>query len=110
MAREISSLRGSGMGISQLLEGLSEQCRRHSILHQQRRPVVVGLLFKVLRVSSLNQGCRRRRKQIADIADIEGPESSHRGTLQQTLPAVAPVRMTQFMGENRQNVRSVANL
>src|SRR5216684_4336710 len=34
MARQISSLRGSGMRLRQILEGVGEQCRRHPVLYQ----------------------------------------------------------------------------
>jgi len=49
------------------------------------------------------------QQQIADIANVESPESSYRGTLQQQLQAVTPVRVTQLMGENRQSLSIVAN-
>src|SRR5260221_9308476 len=93
MARQISSQWGSGMGFSQLLEGVSEQCRRHAILRQQRCRIVISLPLELLRVPGLHNGCRCRSKQIADIANVESPESSYRGTLQQQLQAVTPVRV-----------------
>jgi len=97
------------MRFSQLLEGVGEQCRRHPILDQQRRREVISLPFKVLRISCLHQGCRCSRKQGADVADVESPECSYSGTMQQHLQAVATTHMTQFVGEYRQNLLIIAN-
>ncbi len=97
------------MRFSQLLQGIGEQCRRHPVVNQQRRPIVIRLPLELLRVPRLHDGRRRRRKQAADIADVQSPERADHGTLQQQLQSVTFVRMTQLMREDRQNLLIVAD-
>jgi hypothetical protein len=42
------------------LRASASNARRHPIANQERRSIVVSLLFEVLRVLRLHDGCRRR--------------------------------------------------
>ena len=97
------------MGFGQFLEGISEQCRRHPVAQQQRRPIVISLSFEGLRIPCLHHGCRCNRKQVADIADVKCPERSDGGALQKQLQGVTSVRMTQLVSQYRQSLLIVTD-
>ncbi len=90
------------MGSGQFFERVGKQRRRHSVVRQERRPIVIRLLFKILGILRLHHRRGRRGQKAADVADIQGPERADGGAPQQQLQAMASMRMSEFVGEYRQ--------